>query len=180
MVCRWLRNTTMNSLAEVYKFYCGPDKALDKDVRNSFVTLSMAELSRDLDTLLSYCAGDVAATCEIARRVYPLYAEMCPHPATLAGMLAMSTCVLPTSNCWDRFLAAADASYDALQDELIGLVRTEAELALMLIMDLTYKQVSKIHFYHNIKHKYNSTFDRIPGFGTWSGRLPVRRPSRAA
>ena len=143
----------MNSLAEVYKFYCGPDKALDKDVRNSFVTLSMAELSRDLDTLLSYCAGDVAATCEIARRVYPLYAEMCPHPATLAGMLTMSTCVLPTSNCWDRFLAAADASYDALQDELIGLVRTEAELALMLIMDLTYKQVSKIRvcFVRNIQ-----------------------------
>ena len=95
----------MNSLAEVYKFYCGSENSLDKDVRNSFVTLSMAELSRDVDTLLSYCAGDVSTTMDITRVLYPLYTEHCPHPATLAGMLTMSTTILPTGNCWNRFLS---------------------------------------------------------------------------
>ena len=130
----------MNSLAEVYKFYCGSEKSLDKDVRNSFVTLSMAELSRDVDTLLSYCAGDVSATMDITRVLYPLYTEHCPHPATLAGMLTMSTTILPTSNCWDRFLTTADQTYDRLQLEMRDLVKSEAEMALMMIMDFSYKQ----------------------------------------
>ena len=105
----------MNSLAEVYKFYCGEDKTLDKDVRNSFVTMSMAELREGLDNLLTYCSGDVSATCDIARCIFPLFSEMCPHPATLAGMLTMSTSVLPTSNCWDEFLESADNAYDDMQ-----------------------------------------------------------------
>ena len=99
---RWLHNTSMNSLAEVYKFYCGPDKQLDKDIRNSFVTLSMSQLSDDLHNLLTYCAGDVAATCDITRVLFPLFSEHCPHPATLSGMLTMSTAFLPTSNCWNK------------------------------------------------------------------------------
>ena len=46
-----------NSLANVYKFYCGEDKMLDKDIRNIFVT----------------------AKCDIARCIFPLFSEMCPH-----------------------------------------------------------------------------------------------------
>ena len=132
---RWLRNTTMNSLAEVYKFYCREDKTLDKDVRNSFVTLSMVELRDDLDNLLTYCAGDVAATADITRSLYPLFSEMCPHPASLAGMLTMSTSVLPTSDCWDEFLDSADSAYEDMQGEMGESIRGEAELALMTIMD---------------------------------------------
>ena len=132
---RWLSNTTMNSLAEVYKFYCGEDKTLDKDVRNSFVTLSMAELRDDLDNLLTYCAGDVSATTDITRSLYPLFSEMCPHPASLAGMLTMSTSTLPTSNCWDEFLDSADTAYDDMQGEMVTCIREEAELALMTVMD---------------------------------------------
>ena len=132
---RWLRNTTMNSLAEVYKFYCGEDNTLDKDVRNSFVKLSMSELRDDVDNLLSYCAGDVSATRDVTRVLFPLFWEMCPHPASLAGMLTMSTSALPTTNCWDEFLESADTAYDEMQGEMASLIKTEAELALMTIMD---------------------------------------------
>ena len=64
---RWLKKTSANNLADVYKFYCGEDKVLNKDVRNSFVELSMAELREDCDNLLDYCAGDVTATLEVTR-----------------------------------------------------------------------------------------------------------------
>ena len=64
---RWLKRTSANNLADVYKFYCGEDKVLNKDVRNSFVELSMAELREDCDNLLDYCAGDVTATLEVTR-----------------------------------------------------------------------------------------------------------------
>ena len=95
----------------------------------------MAELRDDLDNLLTYCAGDVSATTDITRSLYPLFSEMCPHPASLAGMLTMSTSTLPTSNCWDEFLDSADTAYDDMQGEMVTCIREEAELALMTVMD---------------------------------------------
>ena len=139
-----MRKTSANNLLDVYKFYCGEDKVLNKDVRNSFVELSLAELSADCDNLLEYCAGDVTATLEVLRTLYPLYTEHCPHPASLAGMLTMSTGFLPTSNCWETFLRTADRTYDSMQEEMMKLVKTEAEISLMMIMDCSYKQVSVV------------------------------------
>ena len=137
---RWLKKTSSNNLADVYKFYCGEDKVLNKDVRNSFVELNMAELREDCHHLLEYCAGDVTATLEVLRAVYPLFTEHCPHPATLAGMLIMSTSFLPTSNCWENFLDTANKTYKSMEDEMMELVKTEAEISLMMIMDSSYKQ----------------------------------------
>ena len=139
-----MRKTSANNLLDVYKFYCGEEKTLNKDVRNSFVELSLAELNVDCENLLEYCAGDVGATLEVLRVLYPLYTEHCPHPATLAGMLTMSTSFLPTSNCWETFLRTADKTYDSMQLEMMDLVKAEAELSLMLIMDCSYKQVSQL------------------------------------
>ena len=142
-----MRKTSANNLLDVYKFYCGEEKTLNKDVRNSFVELSLAELSGDCENLLEYCGGDVAATMEVLRVLYPLYTEHCPHPATLAGMLTMSTSFLPTSNCWETFLSTAARTYDSMQDEMMELVKAEAELSLMLIMDCSYKEVSLVNLF---------------------------------
>ena len=139
-----MRKTSANNLLDVYKFYCGEDKVLNKDVRNSFVELSLADLSADCENLLEYCAGDVTATLEVLRTLYPLYTEHCPHPASLAGMLTMSTGFLPTSNCWETFLRTADRTYDSMQEEMMKLVKTEAEISLMMIMDCSYEQVSVV------------------------------------
>ena len=162
-------------MLDVYKFYCGAEKTLNKDVRNSFVDLSLAELSADCENLLEYCGSDVAATMEVLRVLYPLYTEHCPHPATLAGMLTMSTSFLPTSNCWETFLTTAARTYDSMQEEMMELVKAEAELSLMLIMDCSYKQVSHVI---SISSGLGGNVCRIPGSGTWSGRLPVRNVSR--
>merc|ERR1719383_463092 len=44
---RWLRNASMNGLADCHAFYCKPDTPLQKDMRNSFVKLTLAELRED-------------------------------------------------------------------------------------------------------------------------------------
>jgi DNA polymerase gamma 1 len=135
----WLNNTSMNGLADVHKFYCKTTDSLDKDPRNSFVKLGLSELMADCPNLLSYCAGDVTATLDVLRILFPLYSEQCPHPATLSGMLTMSTSFLPTNNCWENFITTADETYKTLEKEMMKLVETEAELAIMMIMDCSYK-----------------------------------------
>lgn len=92
----------MNSLADIHQFYCKPEQRLEKDQRDSFVKLSLAELGQDIPGLLAYCAGDVVATLEVARVLVPRFLAASPHPVTLSGMLTMSTSYLPTNDCWQR------------------------------------------------------------------------------
>ena len=66
--------------------------------------------------------------CDIARCIFPLFLEMCPHPASLSGMLTMSTSILPTSNCCDEILESADNANDDMHQG-----------ALMTIMDNSYR-----------------------------------------
>ena len=136
---KWLANTSMNGLADVHKFYCKTEGSLDKDPRNSFVKLGLPELMADCPNLLDYCAGDVVATLDVLRILFPLYSEQCPHPATLSGMLTMSTSFLPTNNCWENFITTAAETYKNMEQEMMKLVETEAELAIMMIMDSSYK-----------------------------------------
>ena len=98
----WLKQTSMNSLADVHQFYCNPENRIEKDVRDSFVKLSLAELRQDIPNLLNYCAGDVLATLDVSKVLIPKFLRACPHPVTLSGMLTMSTSFLPTNNCWNR------------------------------------------------------------------------------
>ena len=104
---RWMQNTSKNGLADCYEFYCKPDASLSKDVRNSFVKLSLAELRQDIPNLLDYCAGDVAATLKLFQALLPKFLKAFPDPVTLSGMLTMSTSFLPTNNCWERLVEGA-------------------------------------------------------------------------
>ena len=89
-------------------------------------------------------------------------------------MLTMSTSFLPTSNCWANFLETANQTYDNMQDEMMDLVKSEAELSLMMIMDSSYKQVRVSR--SDVRRCI--TAGRIHGSGTWTGRSPVGGPSR--
>ena len=101
---KWFERTSANSLSDVYKFYCKPEKKLEKDVRDSFVKWTLEQLKQDIPTLLHYCAADVQATLQVAKVLIPKFLKACPHPATLSGLLTMSTSYLPTNNCWDRYV----------------------------------------------------------------------------
>ena len=137
---QWLKRTSMNGLKDVHKFWTGSKESLNKETRNAFVTDSLEELRADLDNLVAYCASDVAATLEVAKIIFPRFLSKCPHPATLAGMLTMSTGFLPTSKCWDEFQEQAEAAYRDLEKELMLEVESEAKEALKSIMNYSYKK----------------------------------------
>jgi len=137
---RWLANTSMNNLADVYKLYCKPDKPLDKDIRNIFVTGNLSDIMDDVQNLLNYCAGDVAATYEITQKVFPQFVKRCPHPATLSGMLTMSTVYLPTNSCWGRYVKESDTAFDRMEADTRYELEQEARMAAFCVNDEAYKE----------------------------------------
>ena len=137
---QWLRRTSMNGLKDVHKFWTGSSESLNKETRSAFVTDSLEQLRADLDNLVAYCASDVAATLEVAKVIFPRFLSKCPHPATLAGMLTMSTGFLPTSKCWDEFQENAETAYRNLEKDLMLEVDNEAKEALKSVMNYSYKR----------------------------------------
>lgn len=81
----WSSQSSLNSLAEVYKLYCG--KELKKEPRDIFIKGTLEDIKENFQYLMSYCAGDVVATQNVLNKIFPLFKERFPHPATLAGML---------------------------------------------------------------------------------------------
>jgi len=136
----WLARTSANGLKDVHEFWTKSPTSLNKETRNAFVTDSLAELRADLGNLVTYCAGDVAATLEVAGALVPRFLGRCPHPATLAGMLAMSTGFLPTSSCWEDFQAAAEAAYRHLEAAMMEGVQVEARAAVLAAQDFSYQR----------------------------------------
>jgi DNA polymerase gamma 1 len=59
-----------------FQLYCkkGP---LAKEKRDIFVEGSMDEIRERFDSLMSYCASDVAATSDVFRAVFPLFRARC-------------------------------------------------------------------------------------------------------
>lgn len=83
----WAALGSLNGLRDVHRLYWPEAPAPDKELRNVFVEGTLAEIRSDFQALMGYCAGDVLATQRVLQRVWPMFAERFPHPATLAGML---------------------------------------------------------------------------------------------
>lgn len=79
----WKECSSLNSLVEVYKLYCG--KKLEKETREIFVEGTISEIKEDFQKVMKYCSGDVLATFEVTKQLFPLFLERFPHPVTLAG-----------------------------------------------------------------------------------------------
>jgi len=137
---KWLQNTSMNGLADCHAFYCKPESRLEKDVRNAFVKLTLAELRDDCHNLVAYCAGDVAATLQLSRALIPKFLKSCSHPATLSGMLTMSSSYLPTNNCWQRYLEDSEAAYENLERGMMDQLETEVRASVGLLKDEAYRR----------------------------------------
>ncbi|XP_015431348.1 PREDICTED: LOW QUALITY PROTEIN: DNA polymerase subunit gamma-1, mitochondrial [Dufourea novaeangliae] len=73
--------TSLNSLSEVHKFYCGNE--ISKESRNVFVEGTLNDVRKDFNSLMTYCAGDVVATYNILCKLFPTFEERFPHPVTL-------------------------------------------------------------------------------------------------
>eukprot|EP00088_Acartia_fossae_P013148 TRINITY_DN1683_c0_g1_i7.p1 TRINITY_DN1683_c0_g1~~TRINITY_DN1683_c0_g1_i7.p1 ORF type:complete len:1146 (-),score=216.92 TRINITY_DN1683_c0_g1_i7:47-3484(-) len=136
---KWLERTSLSNLADIHNHYCKPDTKIDKDVRNSFVKLSLAELREDIPNLLTYCLKDVKATLEVVQVLVPKFVANCSHPASLSGMLTMSTSYLPTNGAWDRYIQSSDDAFERTKNELQSLLEKEVWDSLSLFESEAYR-----------------------------------------
>lgn len=125
---RWEDVTSMNSLAEVAALHCG--YPVDKSVRDRFGDDSIKHASQihsELHQLLSYCADDVRVTHDVYAKVFPLFLESCPHPATLSGVLSMGSSFLPVDQSWKEYLRNAEETYREMDVAVKKALRLLAE-----------------------------------------------------
>ncbi|KAF5308309.1 hypothetical protein FQR65_LT06302 [Abscondita terminalis] len=134
----WLNCSSLNSLKEVYKLYCG--KEIDKDVRDLFVEGSLADVREQFHTAISYCAQDVLATYEVLKVMFPLFLERFPHPVTFAGMLELGTAYLPINSNWVNYINNSESAYEDLDIERKIILTRCADQACQLLHDEKYME----------------------------------------
>lgn len=130
----WSSQTSLNSLVDVYKLYCSEnDKdVISKDARSVFVTGSLKDIYKDFQSLMDYCAKDTIATFRVLEKLFPLFCERFPHPATLAGMLELGSAYLPVNSNWLRYIKESDLIYEDFDIESKYLLAKRANQACRL------------------------------------------------
>lgn len=123
----WMSVGCQNSLEEVYKFYCRPEKGLQKSTRDVFVDGTLSDVREDFQNLMNYCANDVKATHMVLVKLLPLFFERFPHPVTFSGMLEMGLTFLPVTKNWKKYTEASEFQYHRderlLNEELVKQVQ---------------------------------------------------------
>uniref|UniRef100_A0A182K7I2 DNA polymerase subunit gamma-1 n=1 Tax=Anopheles christyi TaxID=43041 RepID=A0A182K7I2_9DIPT len=135
----WSEQSSLNNLSDVYALYCG-GKPLAKAKRDTFVEGTLQDVRADFDSLMSYCAADVRATGAVLQRLWPLFQERFPHPATLAGMLEMGSAYLPVNGNWTRYLTETDLAFEDLDLEAKHQLAQRAEAACSLLHNAAYQR----------------------------------------
>uniref|UniRef100_A0A182YK54 DNA polymerase subunit gamma-1 n=1 Tax=Anopheles stephensi TaxID=30069 RepID=A0A182YK54_ANOST len=135
----WSEQSSLNNLADVYALYCGGEQ-LTKTKRDTFVEGTLEDVRADYDSLMSYCAADVRATKAVLQRLWPLFRERFPHPATLAGMLEMGSAYLPVNGNWTRYLTEADLAFEDLDLEAKHQLAQRADAACSLLHGEAYRR----------------------------------------
>ncbi|XP_038218981.1 DNA polymerase subunit gamma-1, mitochondrial [Zerene cesonia] len=134
----WIEISSLNSLSEVHKLYCG--QPIDKQTRDIFVEGTLEDVHNNFQTLMSYCAGDVIATHNVLRELYPMFLERFPHPVTLAGMLELGTAYLPVNSNWTQYIDSAETVFNDYKLESQQLLSLKADEACRLMENEEYKK----------------------------------------
>lgn len=130
----WSSQSSLNSLLEVYKLYCGDnvDDQISKEARSVFISGNLTEVIDNFQMLMTYCAKDVVATYRVFEKLYPMYCDRFPHPVTLAGMLELGMAYLPVNSNWMRYINEANVIYKDLDIEVNYLLLKRANQACRL------------------------------------------------
>ena len=78
---------------------------------------------------MKYCAVDTKATFEVFVRVIELFFKRFEHPATLAGMLEMSTMYLPVNKNWPKYIQNCEKAFNDSENLLKKLLERSANEA---------------------------------------------------
>lgn len=111
----WADVGAPNNLLDVYKLYTG--KYLDKEARSKFDATDIKSISdpETLQSLVTYCASDVAATHELLSILLPRFLQKCPHPVSFAGILHMGKSYLTVTKDWTQFIKDAETKCNEFQ-----------------------------------------------------------------
>lgn len=134
----WSSQASLNSLAEVHKLYC--QKSLEKEPREIFVKGDLEDVMANFQMLMTYCSKDVIATRNVLQKLYPLYCERFPHPATLAGMLELGSAYLPVNSSWERYINECNLTYQELEIESRYQLSKRADENCSLMAEEKYKE----------------------------------------
>lgn len=124
---RWEAITSVNSLQEVAKLYCGIK--IGKEARNAFMTDTPKQIRDQLTRYIDYCAKDVYTTHAVFKRVLPLFLNNCPHPVSWAGVIQMGSSFLTVNQEWENYLRRAEAKFRQLEGDVKGRLIALAEEA---------------------------------------------------
>ncbi|XP_060816986.1 DNA polymerase subunit gamma-1, mitochondrial [Bombus pascuorum] len=130
--------TSLNSLTEIHKFYCGSE--INKESRDTFVNGTLVNIKEDFNSLMSYCANDVVATHNVLRQLFPIFEERFPHPVTLAGMLEIGTAYLPINSNWQKYLNESETTFEDLNYETKVILAKRANAVCELMHNEKYKE----------------------------------------
>lgn len=125
--------STLNSLKDVAKFYCGV--TMDKTQRSYFEVGGLEDINNNFNELMTYCANDVALTHDIYKVVFPRFRQNCPHPVSFTGMLNMGSSILPVTEKWEDYLEKSVGKHKELDDMLDIKLRDLAEKARVLVTE---------------------------------------------
>lgn len=106
----WLGVSAMSNLADAVALHCGGYQ-LDKSPRNILVKGTLEDVRANFQSLMTYCANDVAAARGLFAAVWPKYQRKCPHPVSFAAILEMGSAFLPTNEDWTAYVEAAEQMY---------------------------------------------------------------------
>ncbi|XP_053999831.1 DNA polymerase subunit gamma-1, mitochondrial isoform X1 [Hylaeus anthracinus] len=132
------QQTSLNSLAEIHKFYCGNE--ISKEFKNVFVEGSLKDVRENFKSLMNYCANDVLATHNVLCHLFPIFEDRFPHPVTLAGMLELGTAYLPINSNWHRYLNESESTFEDLNYETKFTLAKRANAVCQLMHDEKYKE----------------------------------------
>ncbi|KAI8441128.1 hypothetical protein MSG28_009380 [Choristoneura fumiferana] len=134
----WMENSSLNSLTEVHKLYCGVP--VDKQTRDVFVDGTMQDVHDNFQKLMAYCANDVIATHNVLGALLPLFLERFPHPVTLAGMLELGSAYLPVNSNWLQYIDSSETIFEDLKLESKQILSQKADEACKLMENEAYKK----------------------------------------
>ncbi|CAK1542741.1 unnamed protein product [Leptosia nina] len=134
----WIEISSLNSLSEVHKLYCGVQ--IDKQTRDIFVEGTMDDVIQNFETLMNYCAGDVVATHNVLGQLFPMFLERFPHPVTLAGMLELGSAYLPVNSNWTQYIDSAETVFNDYKLESRQILSLKADETCRLMENEAYKR----------------------------------------
>lgn len=105
----WLNKGSLNSLANVAEFHCGIQ--MNKDIRDSFSSTNISDVTENFQELMNYCADDVIATYKVSQKLFPEFRKKIPHPVSFAALRLLGSLFLPTSTSWDSYVENAESVY---------------------------------------------------------------------